>query len=368
MKTNCPFQFQVALRKRDGSALAQSPATPDLEPMVECARLRAHRRLRLDSLPAGARADVRPVWQDTLGQPWVKAVEICLRIPNVGEVVAHAPTTCFKRAATDASHALVERGLLESGERFSYLVAAYPVADVAPEPAPRRRLEIEEVPVPLRCRPSRLADFLAQSVPCGEHDGEDIHVFIPRSILDEAEEMTRAADGVETASVLIGHLHRDPAGGEIFLEATAHIPARNPQATSTKVTLGPETWDSMHAAVKLRGAGEQMIGWFHSHPAARWCNAQCPPASRAECPLQRVFFSADDCDVQRAVFSKAFHVALLVTQTDAGMRHALFGWRDGVIVQRGFHITGHEPNQPAAPAPFAAATIGDPEHEKPCPD
>ncbi len=368
MKTNCPFQFQVDVRKRDGAALAQSPATPDWGPVVECAKMQAHRRLRLDSIPAGARADVRPLWQEKLGQPYIKAVEVCLRIPNVGEVVAHAPTAYFKRAATDASHALVEKGLLESGERFSYLVAAYPVPDAAPEPAPRRRFEIEEVPVPLRCQPARIADFLAQSVPCGEHDQADLHVFISRSILDEAEEMTRAADGVETASVLIGHLHRDPAGGEIFIEATAHIPARNPQATSTKVTLGPETWDSMHAALKLRGADEQMIGWFHSHPASRWCNAQCPPDQRAVCPLQRVFFSADDCDVQRAVFSKAFHIALLVTQTDAGMRHALFGWRDGVIVQRGFHIIGNDPAQPAAATPLAVATIGDPENEKPCPE
>jgi hypothetical protein len=83
--------------------------------------------------------------------------------------------------------------------------------------------------------------------------------------------------------------------------------------------------------------------------------------------MQRSFFSADDCDVHRTVFFKAFHIALLVTNTDAGLEHALFSWRNGVIVQRGFQILKNEEEQNPAIAPVAVATIGEAENEKACP-
>jgi hypothetical protein len=71
--------------------------------------------------------------------------------------------------------------------------------------------------------------------------------------------------------------------------------------------------------------------------------------------------------VHRTVFSKAFHIALLITNTDAGLQRALFSWRNGVIVRRAFHIIGNEEDKNPSAAPVAAATIGDAENEKPCP-
>ena len=368
MITRQPYRFVMELRKQDGAPLGQVPVAADWEPALEAARFSALRRFPLAAIGADAVAELRPAWHDKLKQPYISGVEVALQVPGAGEISCRVPSSYFKSLATDASAPLVQKGSLKAGEHFDYLVAAFPSPPAARGAAQSRaRFEVEEVSTPLPLKSARLEDLQARSFACGDQNEEDIPVFIPQNVLAEAEQLTRDAAGVETASVLIGHMHRDPAGGGLFLEVTAQIPARSPLATATKVTFGPETWNAVHGALALRGGNEQWVGWFHSHPAAFWCSPQCPPESRAQCPLQRSFFSADDCDVHRTVFSKAFHIALLVTNTDAGMLRALFSWRNGVIAQRGFHIIGNEENQTPAAAPVAAATIGDTENEKPCP-
>jgi hypothetical protein len=357
----------MELHKRDGSPLGQVPVAADWEPAWEAVRFLALRRFPLAALGANAVAELRPAWHEELGQPYVSAVEVSLHVPGTGDLSCLVPKSFFKSFASNASSPLVEKGSLQAGELFNYLVTAFPSPPESRGGAqPRTRFEIEEVSTPLPIKSSILEDFNARSVAAGEQNEEDIPVFIPQHVLAEADQLTREAAAVETASVLLGHIHRDPLGGELFLEVTAQIPARNSQATATKVSFGPETWDAVHGALALRSENEQWVGWFHSHPAASWCNPKCPPESRAKCALQRSFFSADDCDVHRTVFSRAFHIALLVTNTDAGLQHAMFSWRNGVIVQRGFHILGNEGEQNPAVAPVAAATIGDAENEKAC--
>lgn len=355
----------LGLFKRDGTALGQVPVAADWEPAVEAARLCAHRQFGLAAIGADAAVEFRPVWQAKLGEPYLSAVETVLAVPGAGEVSCRVPTAYFKSLATAASVPLVNEGRLQAGEDFEYLVMAFPESP-APAPSRRERFALEEVPVPLLAKTSALAEFYSRAVEGSRHDAQDIPVFIPQAILDEADLLTRQSPAIEVASVLIGHLHRDASQGEIFLEVTAQIPARNSQGTSLKVTLGPETYQAVQSAIALRGAGEQWLGWFHSHPASAWCNPQCSPEARTQCPLQKVFFSADDCGVHRALFPKAHSIALLVTNTDAGLLHAVFSWRNGLIVQRGFHILDADQPPPPAATPAAVATIGDHENEKPC--
>jgi proteasome lid subunit RPN8/RPN11 len=356
------------LRKRDGTPLGQIPVAADWEPAWEAARFLAIRRFPRAAIGANAVAEVRPAWHEDLGPPYVSAVDVALHVPGAGKLSCRVPNSFFKSLASDASVPLVKKGSLQAGEHFNYLISAFPsppaVRDVAQL---RARFEIEEVPTPLPLKSSLLDDFSARSFPAGEQNEEDIPVFVHQHVLAEADQLTRDAAAVETASVLIGHMHRDTSGGDLFLEVTAQIPARNSQATALKVTFGPETWNAVQSALALRSGNEQWVGWFHSHPAASWCNPDCPPENRAKCPMQRSFFSADDCDVHRTVFFKAFHIALLVTNTDAGLEHALFSWRNGVIVQRGFQILKNEEEQNPAIAPVAVATIGEAENEKACP-
>ena len=367
MITRQPYQFVIELRKLDGASLGQVPVVADWEPAWEAARFLALRRFSRATIGADAVAELRPVWHGEFGQPYINGVEVALQVPGAGELSCHVPNRFFKSHATDASAAFVQRGLLQAGERFNYLAAAFsspPAGDSAGQS--RARFEVEEVPTPLLFKSSRLRDYSARSTAAGDQNQEDIPVFISQQVLHEADQLTRAAAGVETASVLIGHMHRDLSDGALFLEVTAQIPAVNSLATATKVSFGPETWNAVHGALALRRGHEQWVGWFHSHPASSWCSPQCAPETRAQCPLQRSFFSTDDCDVHRTVFSKAFHIALLVTNTDAGLEHALFSWRNGVIVQRGFHILGSEGEQKPVAAPVVAAIIGDTENEKAC--
>jgi len=368
MNTRQTHQFVMVLQKRDGSPLDQVTVAADWEPALEAARFQAMRRFPDAAIGANAVAEIRPAWHEELGQPYIGAVEVALEVPGAGAVSCWVPKSFFKSLASDASVPLVKEGALRAGELFNYLVTAFPNPPEANGVAQRReRFQIEEVPTPLPVKVSLLGDFYARAVAAGEQNEEDIPVFLLRRILAESDQMTRDAGAVETASVLIGHMHRDRAGGELFLEVTAQIPARNTEATATKVSFGPATWNAVQSALALRSGNEQWLGWFHSYPASSWCSAKCTPEDRAKCLLQRSFFSADDCDVHRTVFSKAFHIALLVTNTDAGLQHAMFSWRDGVIVQRGFHILGNEGKQESAIAPVATATIGDTENEKTCP-
>lgn len=367
MTTRQPYRFVMELLKRDGTRLGQVPVVADWEPALEAARFTAMRRLPLAAIGADAVAEFLPAWHERLGQPYICAVNVSLQVSGAGEFSSRVPTSYFKTLAVAASAPLVHNGSLREGEHFEFLVAAFP----SPPPATadsrqRARFDIQDVPTSLPLQSSALEDYNARSTAVGDRNEADIAVFIPRDVLAEADHMTRDAAGLETASVLIGHLHRDVQTGDLFLEVTAQIPARNSQATATKVSFGPETWAAVHAALALRGGNEQWVGWFHSHPAASWCNPKCSPQDRAQCPLQRSFFSADDCDVHRTVFSKAYQIALLVTNTDAGLQHALFSWRNGVIVQRGFNIIGNEKDKNQAVA-AVAATIGDAENDKPCP-
>ena len=370
MNTLEPYRLVLELRKRDGTPLGQVPMAADWEPALEAARFLALRRFPFAAAGPNSVAELRPAWHEKLGQPYIDAMEVALQVPGAGELSCRVPKSYFKALASEASGPLVQKGSLQAGELFDYLVTAFPSPPAGRGVAqPRARFEVEEVPTPLPLKSSILEDFNARSIAVGDRNEEEIPVFIPQNVLAEADQMTRDAAGVETASVLIGHMHRDVPGGDLFLEVTAQIPARNSQATATKVSFGPDTWNAVQAALALRGENEQWVGWFHSHPAAFWCNPKCPPEARAQCALQRSFFSADDCDVHRTVFFKAFQIALLVTNTDAGLQRALFSWRNGVIVQRGFHMIGNENEKDQKPAvtTFAAATIGDAENEKTCP-
>ena len=70
----------------------------------------------------------------------------------------------------------------------------------------------------------------------------------------------------------------------------------------------------------LRGSSEQYVGFFHNHPARYWCNKDCPPEARQQCPFNTPFFSGADCHLHRVAFSQPHCVALLITNAYTGMK------------------------------------------------
>ena len=110
-----------------------------------------------------------------------------------------------------------------------------------------------------------------------------------------------------------------------------------------------------------------MLGWWHSHPSFAFCNADCPPERRKVCSLQKAFLSKDDLILHRTVFSKAWHVALLANNADAGLEFALYGWRSGVVQRRAFNTLGAAPRADKSEPDFLPETsTGETDHATTC--
>lgn len=358
-------RYALELQRTDETALGQFPVTVDWEPAREWARLAALREGKDSVAQASSVVTVEPQWHSTRGEPYVAGFRVTLSANGSGEIVTEVPIHYLKRLAQQTAQSLVEKKILTDGEQFLYSVLAFPGRKESPQSS-RFSFTVEEVPTPLNLQSAQLADFHKRAVAFGQQDAEDIPVFIPQSVLDEGSEMTRKAEANEIGGILIGHLCRDTeAGSALFLQVTSLIPARHTLSESTKLTFTAETWSAVDAAIQLRRGGEQMIGWFHSHPAKYWCSPKCSLEARRKCPLGRSFFSSEDCNLHRTVFPMAHCVALVITHTDDGLRYALFGWQQGILAQRGFHILNSTREIPGQ-AVDAVATIGGNEHEKIC--
>ena len=147
---------------------------------------------------------------------------------------------------------------------------------------------------------------------------------------------------METGGILVGRLHGDEALPEIFVEITGQIPVSHAQHESASLTFTPESWTAAAEGLELRG-GETCVGFWHSHPACRWCQ-KCEPEKRRKCRLSGEFFSDQDACLFRVVFPKAYSLALVISDSEAdGVTWPLFGWREGRIVRRGYYITVRRP-------------------------
>jgi proteasome lid subunit RPN8/RPN11 len=349
-----PCQFVLKLERQDGTPLGQFGVTMDWEPARGWAAFAALRRGNRVAATPGRLTSIEPEWDAVAGQPYVGGVRV--RLADTTVVV---PTTYFRPAARLLSQPLVEKKVLEEGERFHFKVLAFPGQPAGTERAPLA-LNVEEVSTPLPLKAARFPVVTTSSF--GDQNPEDALVVVPQSVLDEAATMTRRAEANEIGGILIGHLCQDGDRCDVFVEVTALIPARHTLSESTKLTFTAETWAAVDAAIKLRGGSEQMVGWFHSHPAKFWCS-KCTAEARRKCPLSRSFFSGEDCSLHRTVFPMGHCVALLITNTEEGLRYAMFGWRQAILVQRGFHILGAT-RANAGEHPMEAVIGG--AHEKAC--
>ena len=357
-----PYQYAIELERLDRSPLGQFPVAMDWEPAREWARFISLREGGDDAKLPNGEAHVEPDWDATRGEPFVGGVRVYFAGNGSSPKPVMVPLAYFRKIATEVSRELVEKKVLQSGEQFHYSVVAFRSAKRA-KPRAALDLTIEEVasPLPVKARSSR--ELFERATAFGVAHADDIPVFIPQKVLDDAATLTRAAEAAETAGVLIGHVCRDPHSREILLETTDLIPARHTRSQSTEVTFTPDTWTAVDDAIRLRRDGEIMVGWFHSHPAKFWCSAKCSPEARRQCPLGRSFFSGEDCTLHRTVFPTGYCVALVVTNAEAGLRHALFGWRHGTIVQRAFHVLNASPGMAESAA--SEAIIGE-KHEEIC--
>ncbi len=344
-----PYRYTIRYSALDGRALGAIAVEPDFEPACAWAEFQGIRRGALPAVVPGEGSDVVPLWDPRDGPPWLAGVRIEPRARPAGASLAAEVSPAFFRPLAEAgSSLLVESGALEAGERYRYRVCAFPSDAPEPPAAGAAGLQFAEERRPLPLVSGSLDGFLTRSTAAAAPDPGDHPVFVHAAVLEQALDMARLSPEVETGGVLLGRLHRSAVPADVFLEITALVLTRHTEATSASFTFTPEAWADARRAVERRGAGELMVGFEHHHP--HFCR-RCPPARRPRCALRGPFLSQEDRLLQRACFPAPYQVALLVTDRGAGeLLTTLYGWRAGLLVERGFHRL----ETPAAPEPVAA--------------
>jgi proteasome lid subunit RPN8/RPN11 len=364
------FDYSLEVRDSAGNRLARFPANVNFEPAAEAATFGAQRKAHPSvTTPGRFTTTIEPLPHATAGFPYCGGFRVKVEADGAESFAREFASGYFKPAAVAASSALVKKGVMKEGDRFNYLVAAYPrVAAASAVDAPGQpRFTVKSIAAPLPARDGRLGEFTKRSVPFGELLEEDAPVYIPQEVIEQANAQTERARDKETGGILVGHLVRDAGIPDIGVVVTGQIPVRHAQGKSTELTFTPKTWAAMEDAIALRGNDEVMLGWWHSHPGRYWAAttcAKCPPERRRVCPISSDFFSAHDVNLHEKIFPKAYSLALVVTNTEEGLRQALYGWRNGTVERRGFFIQ-RNPDRPLQ-VTEAVPTQENQDHEKTC--
>jgi proteasome lid subunit RPN8/RPN11 len=333
------YQYAVDILTEDGRELDRVVVTPDWNAALEWVRFEGIREGRLPPVSGAVPGVVQPVWDGKKGQPFVAAFRVVIPSQGEGDVSREVPRSYLQSYAQEAAAKLVEKGALQAGASFRYVVSAF-LASAAAAEDHAGGFSVEEIVQPLALPEASLAPFLRDATFAGSHESAgDVPVFVPRRVLDEAVERAQAAGDFETGGVLVGTLRRDADAPEIFVEVTAQIPAPHTLSRSTKLTFTGETWAAVQAAIDLRRRNEIMLGWWHFHPD--FCRLRsCPVERRKRCTGASPFFSAEDVHLHATCFPSAYQVALLISDSTAagGMTWSLFGWSQGMVTARGFHV------------------------------
>jgi proteasome lid subunit RPN8/RPN11 len=357
-ETVMAYQYTLDILGEDARPLDRVVVAPDWAPALEWVRFEGIREGRLPPVTAAVPGVVEPVWDGRAGEPIVAAFRAVVIGEGGHEVAREIPKAYVRSLVQRASADLVARGVLQAGDSFRYVISAFPATRVDGRQADG--FSVEEIVQPLPLTDAPLASFFARSLPAGpDEPAGRVPVFMPRRVLDETVEIARQAGDVETGGVLVGKLRRDSGGHaaapEIFVEITAQVPALHTVSQSTRLTFTAETWAAVQAAVTLRRQNELMAGWWHLHPD--FCRLRnCPVERRARCPGASPFFSAEDVHLHATCFPSAYHVALLISdRTPEGMTWSLFGWSQGMVGARGFHVLDDPPTGGGAHATQSAS-------------
>jgi proteasome lid subunit RPN8/RPN11 len=287
---------------------------------------------------------IQPHWDAQSGPPYVACLEVSPCDGGEGRS-EEIPLKFLADPVRHAVRALVEAGRIAEGAKYTWRVCAFDADPGKAAASERAAFTVEAAPEANEeaLGPRRLRDLLRYAVRRGpvREKGvpRDFPVFFARSLLDEAAGEATAAGELETGGVLLGHLSRNADSGDLILEVTAQVPAREAVAEEVSLRFTPQTWQAVHAALRLRRASERIVGWWHSHPRKVWPCHGCAPERRARCPSNRPFFSGMDVTFHRTAFPGPVNLALLLSfQADPAPRHDLFGWRQGLIAARDYYV------------------------------
>ncbi len=355
-----------------GHDLGTMPLEPDFGPASECCQLAGVSAGVLSSTATLPPSSILPVWADEAGAPQVRALRASMEAERGDDpVVVDLDASLYLRAAVRRGAArLVEQKRIEAGTLYRHRISAYPVGNGSARPRPdrARRDEAAETASPGGAAgededllPFDL-DASGDAVPILERsigalvgsqafaEGEPCPVVVHAVVERDLLELAAAAGDNECGAGLLGHLARDRRSGRLFLEVTALAPVRGGVSEQRSFVFTDESWASVHEIAALRGRGELVCGYAHSHP--NFC-ARCAPEKQVACVMARPFFSEDDVHLQRICFPKAWQVALLASDLPReGRVIDLFGWQGGVVTARSYAtVTDHpQDDKPETPS------------------
>lgn len=333
------WRFAIQLLREDHSPVRQLPVELDWDPLRESLRFTALREGLPPAIALALDCEIEPIWDRNRGEPFLEGVRARSNHGAV-EISLDVRTEVFHAPAKAMAAELVKEGALQDGDQFRSLPMAFAESGEVVITG-NKRFKARPIAPSLDVVDASLADFVARAgPPLGAHaePADDVPVFIPQDVLDEARELTRTEEARETGGLLIGHLRRDREGAGLFLEVTAQLPARHVEADRTRLTFTSDTWTEFRSALELRRRGEIMLGWWHSHPVREWCKS-CSEESQRKCALRGDFLSDDDRLLHRTIFPRAYSLALVVNDVAyEEPTYSMFGWQRGTIQLRGYRV------------------------------
>ncbi len=325
----------VEIRRLDGTLVHTEALVPDWEPAEAWTRYAGARALGLTEHAPDEQLRMEPRWTPELGEPHLQGFRVHMVQARRRWWEDFDSNAYFADAVRAVVARCREAKGLDRDDTVAWTILAYDGTE--PAGAGAEAFRTEE-----RSRPWVFQDrrFPPATPPERGADTDTVAhtpVVVPASLITEVHALARGASDRETGGILVGHLCRDEATQDIWMDVTAQIPARHTAGDSVSLTFTSDTWTDVRNAVTLRGANEQLLGWWHSHPAQLWC-AKCPEERQRACHLAAGFLSAEDRALHRTIFPDAYTVALVVTTSIAGVRTRLFVWNHGVLEPRGFQV------------------------------
>jgi proteasome lid subunit RPN8/RPN11 len=291
------------------------------------------------SLPESAR--IEPSFPDGATSPQAKGFRVTIPLPDGRDHHRDFDLSYFGSAANRYQAQLLRTQAMTGEQRLHYRLTAFLNDEESAQPATRLNISFDP-PDNIALAAGRRGDFGA-ATPFDQPNQADLPVLVDQHVLDEAVSEARENPEHEIAGFLLGRLCRDELSQEVFVAVTGLASARNTtEATETSVTYTPASFAQVRDIIALRGNGESVIGWYHSHPF-KLC-AECPLPTPPECIAKVLFYSQDDIHLMETTFEQPFMVGLLTAvepRIEEAIGHLpvrLYGWRNGRINERGFEV------------------------------
>lgn len=147
-----------------------------------------------------------------------------------------------------------------------------------------------------------MAEQSGQSIPGGPYVASGVREQIYDHVFSSLE--------AEVGGVLIGHLRKDGSPRVIGI-----IPALEADGARSRVTFTHEAWSAIHSTLDRDHPGEEILGWYHSHPGFG------------------IFLSEHDLFIHRNFFGRPEQIAIVVDPHSGS--EGLFVWQAGEVVKAG---------------------------------